>query len=168
MSRPKQLEFFKRPALEYGGGLEHGRRKTFRPFDSKRPVHVVLRAGRARGEWSLLEPANKKAVDGIIRRYAVRFRVRVMEFHNVGNHIHFLIRAGRREDFRSFMRTIPAQIATRITGALRQTNRRNRVLRTESSGMVSPTRASFTGAVICSDCATTLRRTRSRARGSSF
>ncbi|MBI2606880.1 MAG: hypothetical protein HYW49_12465 [Deltaproteobacteria bacterium] len=119
MSSPRQLEFFKKPALEYGGGLERGRRKTFRPFDSKRPVHVVMRAGRARGAWSLLRPANRKAVDGIVRVYAKRFRVRVMEFQNVGNHLHLLVQASKREDFRSFMRTIPAQIATRVTGARR-------------------------------------------------
>src|SRR3990172_6023041 len=40
-----------------------------------------------------------------------------MQFENVGNHVHLLVQAGRREDFRSFMRTIPAQIATTVTGA---------------------------------------------------
>lgn len=117
MSKVKQLEFFKKPALEYGGGLQRGRRKTYRPFDSKRPVHVVLRAGRARGDWSLLAPANARRISAIISKFAKRFRVRVMHFENVGNHVHLLIQAGRREDFRSFMRTIPSQIATTVTGA---------------------------------------------------
>ncbi|MBI2605058.1 MAG: transposase [Deltaproteobacteria bacterium] len=117
MPKARQLEMFKKPALEYGGGLERGRRKTYRPFDSKKPVHVVMRAGRARGEWSLLRPANRKTVDHIVRTYAKRFRVRVMEFQNVGNHLHLLVQASRRRDFRSFMRTIPAQIATKVTGA---------------------------------------------------
>lgn len=132
MSSPRQLEFFRKPALEYGGGLERGRRKTYRPFDSKRPVHVVMRAGRARGDWSLLRPANRKAVDGIVRVYAKRFRVRVMEFQNVGNHLHLLVQASKREDFRSFMRTIPAQIATKITGA-----RKGNALRLEASNVAS-------------------------------
>lgn len=40
-----------------------------------------------------------------------------MHFENVGNHVHLLVRASRRGDFQSFMRTVPAQIATRVTGA---------------------------------------------------
>ncbi|MBI2607112.1 MAG: transposase [Deltaproteobacteria bacterium] len=124
MARSQQLEFFKKPALEYGGGLQRGRRKTYRPFDSRRPVHVVMRAERARGEWSLLAPANARRVSTIISKFAKKFRVRVMQFENVGNHVHLLIQAGRREDFRSFMRTIPAQIATAVTGA-----RKGRALR---------------------------------------
>lgn len=77
----------------------------------------MLRVGRARGDWSLLQPRNKRAVDGIVRRYAARFRVRVMQLENVGNHLHLLVQASRREDFRAFMRTVPAQIATKVTGA---------------------------------------------------
>lgn len=117
MGRAKQLEIFKKPALEYGGGLERGRRKTFRPLDTKRPVHIVMRSSRARGSWSLLSPANKKLIDSIVYKFANRFRVRVMHFENVGNHVHLLVRARRRRDFQSFMRTVPAQIATRVTGA---------------------------------------------------
>lgn len=62
-------------------------------------------------------PANAKRVSAIISKFAKKFRVRVVQFENVGNHVHLLIQSGRREDFRSFMRTIPAQIATTVTGA---------------------------------------------------
>ncbi len=117
MGRARQLEIFKKPALEYGGGLERGRRKTFRPLDTKRPVHIVMRSSRARGSWSLLRPANKKSVGSIVYKFASRFGVRVMHFENVGTHVHLLVRARRRADFQSFMRTVPAQIATRVTGA---------------------------------------------------
>lgn len=117
MRRARQLEIFKKPALEYGGGLERGRRKTFRPLDTKRPVHVVLRSSRARGAWSLLSPAHSKSVSSIVYKFAGRFGVRIMSFENVGNHVHLLVRARRRGDFQSFMRTVPAQIATRVTGA---------------------------------------------------
>ncbi|MBI2606772.1 MAG: transposase [Deltaproteobacteria bacterium] len=117
MSRPKQLEMFRRPVLEHGGGLRAGRRKTYRPFDPRKPIHIVLRSSRARGDWSLLAPANARRVSTIVSKFAKKFRVRVMQFENVGNHVHLLVQAGRREDFRSFMRTIPAQIATAVTGA---------------------------------------------------
>ncbi|MBI2606647.1 MAG: transposase [Deltaproteobacteria bacterium] len=97
--------------------MERGRRKTFRPLDTKRPVHIVMRSSRARGSWSLLSLAHKKSIDSIVYKFAHRFRVRVMHFENVGNHVHLLVRASRRGDFQSFMRTVPAQIATRVTGA---------------------------------------------------
>jgi hypothetical protein len=56
MSRSKQpyLHDALRPRAEHGGSIRQGRRKLARPVDPKRPLHVVLRSEKAKGDLSLL------------------------------------------------------------------------------------------------------------------
>jgi REP element-mobilizing transposase RayT len=106
-----------RPRLEYGGDKDRGKRKQARPFSSRRPLHVTLRSTRARGLWSLRRKANHAAVLEEFERAARRFGVKVYEMAVVGNHIHALVRARRREALANFLRWVAGRIAQRITGA---------------------------------------------------
>jgi hypothetical protein len=47
---------------EYGGALSLGKRKSFRPIDTRRTMHLVLRSSRAKGEHSMLRPKFEKRV----------------------------------------------------------------------------------------------------------
>jgi len=103
----------------HGGGTRTGRRKVRRPLDSRRPLHLVLRSSKARGEFSFLRPHHRAAVDGIIARSTKRFGVRVERFANVGNHLHLMLRFRHRVCFQNFLRVVTCLIARAVTGAVR-------------------------------------------------
>jgi hypothetical protein len=46
-----------------------------------------------------------------------RRRVRVHRFANVGNHLHFLLSARKRDDLRSFLREFAGAVAVSVTGS---------------------------------------------------
>ena len=118
--RQKQLVFpqFKPlTRLDHGGSIRTGRRKLMRPIDPKKSIHLVLHSTRAYGAWSMLRPKHFKRVRGVVDLNAKRFRVRVYQYANVGNHLHILVKVKKREDFQGFLRAISGTIARMITGA---------------------------------------------------
>ncbi len=104
-----------------------------RPFDPQRPLHVVLRSSRAKGEWSLLR--HRDRIERLLDRQAHKWGIRIHRFANVGNHLHLLVslgapsaRVGRprlgetkfaqaRARFSSFLRQFAGAVAFEITGA---------------------------------------------------
>lgn len=108
---------FARRRLEHGGALSQGKRKTIRPIDPRKSIHLVLRSSRARGEWSFFRPAQQKRVKAIVTEQAKRFCVRVYQYANSGNHLHLLIKAPTRKSFQGFLKTISGLIARAVTGA---------------------------------------------------
>ncbi|MGZ3697497.1 MAG: hypothetical protein ACXWP5_05290 [Bdellovibrionota bacterium] len=104
-------------ALEHGGSTRDGRRKITRPIDLKRPLHVVMRATRARGPWSLLHRRHKSLVHVIVLKAADRYRIRIHSYANVGNHLHLHVQARTRAEFQNFLRVAAGKIATTVTGA---------------------------------------------------
>src|SRR5215213_6577840 len=92
-SRPRQMSFFKAPSLEHGGDLRRGRRKIARPFDPKRPLHVVLHSEQARGKWSFLHQEHKLKIERFIYSLSDKWGVKIYEYANVGNHLHLLVQA---------------------------------------------------------------------------
>jgi REP element-mobilizing transposase RayT len=121
--RPRQLTFFKTESFRdlnrraHGGDLRIGKRKLARPFDPKKPLHVVLRSTRAQGEWSMLKTRNEKKIRDLVFREARRAGVRVYRFANAGNHLHILLKADRRRSLARFLRITAGLIARLITGA---------------------------------------------------
>ena len=115
--RAHQLSFLPPPRLEHGGETRPKRRKLARPIDPKRPLHVVLRSSRARGNWSLLHPRHKGRVYGLVESISERYDVRVYRFANVGNHVHLLVQAKSRKNFQAFLRVLSGAIAFVVTGA---------------------------------------------------
>jgi REP element-mobilizing transposase RayT len=117
-----QLSFLRQlksapPRTEHGGDVRRRRRKLSRPIDSRRPLHVVLRASRAHGTWSLLRSKNKHFVQHTMRRFARRFGIRIYEFANAGNHVHLLLRTKCRFAIQNFLRAFAGLIARFVTGA---------------------------------------------------
>jgi hypothetical protein len=101
----------------HGGSLRRGKRKCKRPFVPRRPLHIVLRSSKARGELSFLR--HEKKVSRILNAQAQKHFVKLHEFVNVGNHLHIKVRANSRSSFQSYLRSITALIARKLTGARR-------------------------------------------------
>lgn len=123
MPRARQTSFFTHPALEHlarkehGGTLGKGLRKRERPLDPKRPLHVVLRSTRARGEWSMLRARHEKRIKHLVHANARRHGVRVFRFANSGNHLHLVIQAPKRACYQNYLRSLSGLIARGVTGA---------------------------------------------------
>src|SRR5271156_1313382 len=123
MTSSRQLQLFPRGTLaaltrtEHGGVVGVGKQKAARPFAARRPLHVVMRSVRARGAWSMLHLRNRSAVESVVKRFAVRYDVRVYQFANVGNHLHLVVKARDRHAFQAFLRTVAGSVARVVTGA---------------------------------------------------
>jgi putative transposase len=101
----------------HGGVHAKDKRKTSRPLDTKKPVHLVMSSAKAKGSLSFRSPVNKRRVDSIIQEYAQRFGVRVYDYSNNGNHLHLSIKISSREGFQKYLRTVTGLIARVITKA---------------------------------------------------
>lgn len=83
-------------------------------------MHIVLRSTKAKGEQSFLQYKNSKRIRGIIERQARETHIQLLEFANVGNHIHLLIkiRAGNhtqaRTQINKLLRSITGLISRHI------------------------------------------------------
>jgi REP element-mobilizing transposase RayT len=118
--RSKQLELFKQTNFTQGFGgslLKNSHAKTARPFKKNTPLHIVLRAKKATGRKSMFNHVSW--IEKQMKTIAQKTGVRLERFENVGNHIHILLRATRRESLRAFLRGITSTIARKITGAKR-------------------------------------------------
>lgn len=114
--RPAQFAFgFSRSRLAHGGDIRRGRRKTIRPIDPKRPLHVIMKSSRAKGALSLL--ARPRSIRGIFDSVGKRKGVRVLDYANVGNHIHLVILGRSRRDIQAFLRSSAGLVARLMTGA---------------------------------------------------
>ena len=121
MARSPQLKLLENQNLSYGGSLLNTRkgRAHGRPISTRETMHLVLRSTRATGQWSFQRPENKKRIEQIVRKFAVKYAVKVMSLGNVGNHLHFHIKLGHRASYRPFVRAITGSIVMAITGASR-------------------------------------------------
>jgi len=116
MKKSKQLSFIKPTRKFFGGALLHGKRKSMRPLSSKDAIHFVLRSHWAMGRDSLLAIRNRKAIERIIRRFALNFRVRIYRQSINSNHIHLLLRITNRLLYRAFIKAISGKIASDVMG----------------------------------------------------
>jgi REP element-mobilizing transposase RayT len=115
--RARQLSLLPKPKPEYGGEKSKGKRKTQRPFDPKRALHLSLRASGARGQRSMLKFELKNKIYDILSRICDKRHVRVYRYANVGNHLHLLVQAKSRKDFQAFLREFTGAVAVAVTGA---------------------------------------------------
>lgn len=103
--------------LEHGGRVRAGRRKTRRPFDPKRPMHLVMRSSRARGTWSFLHRRNKLGIHALLLDLCERYGVKLYRYENVGNHLHLIVRFPSRRELRAFLRVFAQRVMFLVTGA---------------------------------------------------
>ena len=103
--------------VTHGGTSSKGKRKLRRPLATKKWIHLIMKSDKAFGQLSMLNAKNSKFIDKVVVEKARKFKVELKDFVNMGNHIHFEIRARRREDFQNFLRSISSLIARFVTGA---------------------------------------------------
>ncbi len=108
------------PRVRHGGEVRKGRRKLERPIDPKRPMHITFRSTKAKGRLSFhgrSHGPNGLSVDTLVRALAKRYRIRVYQYANSGNHLHLLARGSKRKDIQDFLRAVGSKVAQLVTGA---------------------------------------------------
>jgi hypothetical protein len=101
----------------HGGIYSTGKRKSKRPFDSKKPIHLVVRSSRAVGSRSFWHPNNKSKVDSIVHKFAAQNGIKIFDYSNNGNHLHISLKAPDRRAFQKYLRTAAGLIPRLITKA---------------------------------------------------
>jgi REP-associated tyrosine transposase len=121
MKRSPQLKLIKEHPKAYGGELLKTRkgRAHGRPLDTKNTMHMVLRSSRAKGHWSFWRPRNKAHIQRLIKKFSVKYGVKIVSMANVGNHLHFQLKLQNRFTYKPFIRALSSAIAMAITGASR-------------------------------------------------
>jgi hypothetical protein len=86
MKQQNLFTFFKNPAHTkatsrkyFGGALSKGKRKARRPLDTKKPLHLVLRADTAKS-GSLLK--RQIQIDNALKKYAQKFQIKIIHPHH--------------------------------------------------------------------------------------
>jgi REP element-mobilizing transposase RayT len=117
----KQIEFFKKSEKAFGGTLmkKAKGRATPRPLSTRDNMHLVLRSSKAVGDWSFKGKRNEFRIQSIIKKFSVKYGVRVISLANVGNHLHFQIKLTNRYTYNPFIRAMTAAIAMAVTGSSR-------------------------------------------------
>jgi REP element-mobilizing transposase RayT len=118
-TRSQQKLFKHTERSSHGGGLYTGRRKERRPFVPRAPLHLVLRSSKARGDLNLLRARNAAQVKAVLQQQSRRHHTTVLEWVNVGNHLHLKVRSNSRQDFAAFLKSFAAMVARAITRARR-------------------------------------------------
>jgi REP element-mobilizing transposase RayT len=103
--------------LEHGGIVRKGKRKQKRFLDVKRPIHLVMRSTLARRNWSFIHPRNKGMIHLLLIDTAVRYKIRIYEYVNVGNHIHLVVQGRSREKLQAFFKVFTQRVMFQVTGA---------------------------------------------------
>jgi len=98
----------------FGGELLKGKRKTYRPLSSKRPLHLVLKSQEVLKMGSFMK--HKKLTERLINIYAKKFNITIYDYAICSNHIHFTLRFFGQREFQNFLRLLCGQIAQQIQG----------------------------------------------------
>jgi REP element-mobilizing transposase RayT len=116
LTKTSKSEDFSRRKI-HGHDLRKGRRKLFRPVDPRKPLHLVFRAERAKGSWSLRRFKHIEHIKKLTYFLAKKNQIKIIEYANGGNHLHLLVRAKDRNGFKRFTRTLSGLVARLVTGA---------------------------------------------------
>lgn len=109
----KQLRTFKK--LSHGGVAKRSKRKVARPLVPGKVTHVVFKSSKAKGNLSFYK--NKLLVKHVLKERSNKYFVEILDFVNMGNHLHLKARFKNLANFRNFLRTFSALLARKITKA---------------------------------------------------
>ena len=114
---------FDKKSKAYGGELLKTRkgRSGPRPLATRDTMHLVLRSTKATGDWSFKKHDGR--IREIIKKFSRKYGVQVLSLANVGNHLHFQIKLGRRQLWNPFIRAVTAAITIAVTGNSRWNTR---------------------------------------------
>lgn len=117
--RSGQLSFIYTPSKHrycHGGNLRNCRSgRGARPLSTKQSLHTVFKLNKTRLRSKSLRVGPGFGLSlAIIRTYAKRFFVKIDQLSIQNDHIHLLIRTGRRSRYHYFFRVVAGQIAQRF------------------------------------------------------
>ncbi len=108
----KQQSLFKEKIdLTFGGSKLKGKRKSRRTLDSKRPIHLVLKA--TNDEQLLL---NRQKVTATLKRMADKFHIKIYSAAVNADHIHLVIKIPCRLMYTRWIRAFTGLLAKTIPG----------------------------------------------------
>lgn len=96
---------------EFGGELNQNKRKSRRPLDSKRPLHLVLRADVTKIGSFLYQQKN---IEKHTQKYAIKFGIKIYQKAIVKNHMHLIIKFSHRFNYQSFVRALSGVLAKKF------------------------------------------------------
>lgn len=100
----------------HGGSLRNSAKgRGARPLSTKDPIHLVFKVNKVAVKSGLRHPRNFTLMNRVLKRYAAKFFVKIEQFSIQKDHVHLLIRGGRRSRLLSFMRVVAGQFAQGLT-----------------------------------------------------
>ncbi len=117
LSLTPQIDLKAIKGRSFGGCSLKKRRKVARPLREGLVHHVVFKSRKAQGALSFYK--HKNLVQRLLTERKKKFFVEVLDFVNMGNHLHLKVRFKDRKRFQNFLRTFAAILARKITGAHR-------------------------------------------------
>lgn len=119
--RQTQLDMLPKNQNACGGELrKKAKKRGARAISVRHSMHMVLRSTLARGAWSFRKHDRK--IKDIVRKFSLKYGVRVISMANAGNHLHLQIQLSNRHTYRPFVRALTGALAMAITGASRWVN----------------------------------------------
>ncbi len=120
-ARKSTLRWWVEKQFVYGGSLNY--RKVERPFDSKKLVHVVLKARLGKAIWFT---RSEKSIAQLLKQAAFRYNLKVKSFSIQKDHIHllvypksFLSPLKARKNFQNFLRFFSAEMGRKYKRIMR-------------------------------------------------
>ncbi|WP_445292033.1 transposase [Bdellovibrio sp. GT3] len=112
----KPFDLPKNHKLSYGGALRNSSfGRGTRPLSNKKPIHLVLKINKFTMRGGLRNPHVFRLMNILLKRYSLKFFVKIEQVSIQNDHVHLLIRASRRSRLQSFFRVVPGQFAQRLT-----------------------------------------------------
>jgi REP element-mobilizing transposase RayT len=102
-------------ACSHGGVSLKKRRKIARPLLENKVTHVVLKSSKARDQYSFYR--HKHTVGTLLRKTSQLFFIEVLDWVNMGNHLHLKVRFKDKNRMKQFLKSFPGLLARKITGA---------------------------------------------------
>lgn len=111
----KELRYIKRNT--HGGMSFRKRRKTKRPLIPGAITHLVLASSKATGDRNFLR--QNKLVTKLLKERSRKHFIEIVQFMNMGNHLHLKVRFKNITAFQNFLRTFTGLLARKLTQAHR-------------------------------------------------
>ncbi len=108
-----EMKYYKR--YTHGGVNLKKRRKVERPLFNKKITHTVFKSSKAVGEYCMFKHRNLVANE--LNRLKKRFFIEILDFVNMGNHLHLKVRFRDKSMFKKFLKAFAGVLARKITGA---------------------------------------------------
>ncbi len=99
----------------HGGVSLKKRRKVKRPLIPGKVTHVTFKSSKAKGKLSFYR--HRQLVGALLRKTSKKFFIEILDWVNMGNHLHLKVRFNDPKRMGQFLRSFSGNLARQITGA---------------------------------------------------